>query len=209
VTRAIRAESRRALVALKTYCEQDPRRRYPEEISAAAWIDSIGGWVTPLLGGFSLASVIALSGNPGNSRWPGAAILALTIAALILILTVQAAQVARRSLTQRADLPIWGQVLYWRSEPGFPEQAYRERDKALVTSKTWYKRARLWYHCGVIALLIGLALALVPNKQGTQAAFQWIASAVAAVAVIAQVVWRLSQNLLPSVRREKSLAHWW
>jgi uncharacterized protein YndB with AHSA1/START domain len=209
VVRAIKAESKRTLLALKAYCEQDPRQRYPGEIGAASWIDSIGGWATPLLGGFSLASVIAVSGNAGNSRWPGAAIVALTIAALILIVTVQAAQVARRALAQRADLPIWGSVHDRSPESGFVEEACRETDRALVAAKTWYKRARRLYHCGIIALLTGLALVLVPSKADTQAKLQLSASALAAFAVIAYVAWRIRQNLFPSVRREKSLAPWW
>ncbi len=208
MVRAIRANSRRTLLALRAYCEQDSQQRYPGEVGAAAWIDSIGGWASPLLGGFSLASVVVVVTNTKDFRWPGAAILALTIAALILILSVQTAPIARRSLTVRADLPIWGQVHDLRSKPQNPEEAYRARDEALVTAKTWYKRARLFYHCGIIALLIGLALVLVPTKEeGIEAALQWIASAAAAAAGIAEIIYRLRQKLLPW--RKKSQTPWW
>jgi hypothetical protein len=117
--------------------EQDSRQRYSGEIGAAAWIDSIGGWTTPLLGGFSLASVVAVASNTGAFRWPGAAILALAIAALVLILTVQTAQSARRPFAVRADLPTWGKPDDQNSKPRLKEEAYREREEALVQAKIW------------------------------------------------------------------------
>lgn len=154
--------------------------------------------------------MIVVATNRTDFRWPGAAILALTIAALILIITPQAAQIARRSLTVRANLPIWGQVHDSPSKPQIPEEACRAWDEALVSAKKWYKWARLIYHCGIRALLIGLALVLVPNKEeGIQAALQWIASAAAAAAAIAETIYRLRWKLLPSAARKKSPTPWW
>jgi hypothetical protein len=42
-------------------------------------IDSVAGVASPLLAGFSLASVIVVSDDARNFRWPGAAILALAV----------------------------------------------------------------------------------------------------------------------------------
>jgi len=42
-----------------------------------------------LLAGFSLASVIVVTSEAGKFRWPGAAVLALTTAAVLLIASVQ------------------------------------------------------------------------------------------------------------------------
>ena len=55
------------------------------------WIDSIGTVTLPLLAGFSITAVVVVSDDAANFRWPGATILALAFAALVLIVAVQCA----------------------------------------------------------------------------------------------------------------------
>jgi len=63
--------------------------------TAENWTKSVGDVAAPLLAGFSFTSVIVLSDDAGAFRWPGEAILALTIAAIALIAAVQCAKYAR------------------------------------------------------------------------------------------------------------------
>jgi protein-S-isoprenylcysteine O-methyltransferase Ste14 len=163
----------------------DPCGRTPEEVADAAWIKSVGGVTTPLLGGFSLAAVIMVSDGATSSRWAGPAILVLAFAAVVLIAAVQFAQVAGRSYEARADLPV-------RVETS----AEHEDDSSGMSGKRaiafeWAQqrgnRARSLYHIGTNALLLGLALALVPPKGGTWEYLLWIAAVVTFLAFLLQV----------------------
>src|SRR5438105_3330012 len=48
------------------------------------WMTTVTN-VSGFLAGFGLATVVVIAGGPGNFRWPGAALLALTIASVALI----------------------------------------------------------------------------------------------------------------------------
>ena len=52
-------------------------------------MDSVASVAAPLLAGFSLASVLLVSDDAVNFRWPGAAIVALAVASVALIGAVQ------------------------------------------------------------------------------------------------------------------------
>ena len=60
-------------------------RRFNEDL----FIKAVGDVAAPLLAGFSLASVIMVTASIGQFRWPGGAILLLTIAAVSFIATVR------------------------------------------------------------------------------------------------------------------------
>lgn len=62
---------------------------------------------SPLLAGFSLASVVIVSNDAANFRWPGAVILTLSIAAVTLIGAVQCAFNTRQHLWSGADVRSW------------------------------------------------------------------------------------------------------
>ena len=52
------------------------------------WMSTVTN-VSGFLAGFSLASVVVIAGGPGVFRWPGWAVLALTIASMVLIVAAQ------------------------------------------------------------------------------------------------------------------------
>jgi len=53
------------------------------------WAESVGNVAAPLLAGFSLTSVIMISEDAGKFRWPDAAIVSLTVAAVTLIVALE------------------------------------------------------------------------------------------------------------------------
>jgi len=59
------------------------------DASMVTWADSVGTVASPLLAGFSLASVIAVVEEPTKFYWEGATIIGLTVAAITLIAAVQ------------------------------------------------------------------------------------------------------------------------
>jgi hypothetical protein len=68
--------------------------------------------VSGFLAGFSLASIIVMTGDPQKFRWPGLAALFLTIAAVVLILTAQRSQLVVRNPRRYEKWRGWIFVLY-------------------------------------------------------------------------------------------------
>jgi uncharacterized membrane protein HdeD (DUF308 family) len=60
------------------------------------WAESVGTVASPLLAGFSLASVVVVAGDPQKFYWAGAAIVGLTVAAITLIAAVQTSKYVHR-----------------------------------------------------------------------------------------------------------------
>jgi hypothetical protein len=167
-----------------------PGVRTPEEVADATWVKSVGGVATPLLGGFSLASVIVVSDDAAKFRWPGPAILALTVAAVVLIAAVQFAQVASGSYEARADLSMYGRKYNEHKDPmpEFEQEGYDQRASALAQAQHMSKWTRNLYHVGTDALMLGLVLALAPKQEGAEGDLRWCAFSVAAVVFVLQVL---------------------
>ena len=151
-------------------------------------IDSVAGVASPLLAGFSLASVIVVSDDARNFRWPGAAILALAVAAVVLIGAVQCGYNARQYLWSGADVHSWWPEMQGGSE--LETLLAGEQADAFGRWQAWSSWTRLTYDCGILALLAGLALALPPqHEMGLQNALRWTASGVAFVACAGEAYW--------------------
>jgi len=76
------------------------------------WMSTVTN-VSGFLAGFGLATVVVIAGGPGNFRWPGAAVLALTIASVALIVAAQESRQGAyyyEKSTKRARQLIW--ILY-------------------------------------------------------------------------------------------------
>jgi hypothetical protein len=73
----------------------------PAEERLKRWINSVGTVTLPLLAGFSITSVVVVSDDAANFRWPGATILALALAALTLVVAVQCAYHAHVYLSNK------------------------------------------------------------------------------------------------------------
>jgi CHASE1-domain containing sensor protein len=143
--------------------------------SLDAWIKSVGDISAPVLAGFSVTVVIVVSDNAGSFRWPGWAILALTVAAIALIATLQCARHALKNRWPRADEAIAPKlrkhIWYLKLTPG--ERAW-----------FWRRRTRNFYHSGLTALLAGLALTLAPPSGAREEGVRWLASGLAFVACL-------------------------
>ena len=145
------------------------------------WTKSVGDVAAPLLAGFSFTSVIVVSSSVEHFRWPGEAILALTIAATMLIAAVQCAKyVLDESWTgpSRSEASAKLPVIFFRT---------------LLRTGGWSSWTRRFYHLGVVALLAGLAFALAPqHATGGQEILRWVASVLAFVACGLETVYFLT-----------------
>lgn len=128
------------------------------------WVNSVGTVTLPLLAGFSITAVVVVSEDPANFRCPGATILVLAFAALVLIAAVQCAYHAHVYLSNRGP-------------------AYKR-------GVTWAKRTRWFYDAGLLALLAGLALIVAPHgAPGIQADVRWAATVLACLAFLGEGIW--------------------
>jgi hypothetical protein len=136
----------------------------PTEARLKRWINSVGTVTLPLLAGFSITSVVVVSDDVANFRWPGATILALAVAALTLVVAVQCAYHAHVYLS--------------KEDP--------DHNKGL----TWAKRTRWLYDFGLFTVLGGLALIVVPPRaEGVEADLRWVAFGLACAACLGEFVW--------------------
>jgi len=60
------------------------------------WAESVGNVASPVLAGFSLASVVLVAGDPQKYYRAGAAIVSLTVAAITLIGALQSSKYVHR-----------------------------------------------------------------------------------------------------------------
>ena len=162
-----------------------PKWKKPAPLGYGPAVDSVGTVAAPLLSGFSLASAVLVANNADDFRWPGAAMLALTIAAVTLIGAVECAFHARKYLWSEADVRAWWPEMEVGSELETLLRA--EQAKAMRRWKAWTTWMRAAYDAGILALLAGLGLTLAPQSGiGTQAGLRWTASCVAFAACAAE-----------------------
>jgi len=165
-----------------------PKWRKPAPLGYGNAIDSVGSVASPLLAGFSLASVIVVADDADHFRWPGATVLALGIAAAILIGAVQCAYNARQYLWSASEVSNWWPDMKEGSER---ETLLRgEQSVGFHHWEVWARWTRITYYCGILALLAGLALALPPQHgTGMQNSLRWAACGVVFAACFGEAVW--------------------
>jgi hypothetical protein len=169
---------------------------------------AVGEVAAPLLAGFSVTLIGVVAQDPTALRWPGAALLALTVAAVLLLTCVQAAFFARQNFWTRDDLLQW-----YVEEPPEPLLGAFKAMQATAISRwlRWIGRARAAYNAGLTVLLVAVALVLAPpidygtkHVVGTEAALRWIAFGFALACAAAEIVWwawpRLAGPLTKLVR---------
>jgi MFS family permease len=167
---------------------QVPKWRKPRPLGYGNAVESLGSVASPLLAGFSLASVIMTSDDAANFRWPGMVIFALAVAAVLLIAAVQFGYNARQYFWSAADVREW-----W---PDMQDGSDREtvlREEQGVAFGRWRKWTwwmRMAYNLGVLALMAGLAFALAPRSDSdTQADWRWVAVWFVFAACVAEAGW--------------------
>jgi len=156
----------------------------------------------PLLAGFSITVIAAVAASSDKFRWPGAALLTLTLATVLLVASLQFGFTARQHLYSAADVAAW-----WAQEdldqPGRSERLQREQHRDYTTWERWSSKARMAYNAGITVLAVGVALVLAPphSAHHSEAVLRWIAAAAAAAGALGEIVW----GAVPMVRRKLEL----
>jgi hypothetical protein len=162
----------------------------PSPLGYSAAMDSVGTVASPLLAGFSLASVVVISEDSGNFRWPGIGILALSVAAILFLAALEASFNARRFIWSAADVAAWWPEIKRGSTD--EDNLRAQQTWAFGLWENWVRWARRMYNGGVLALFIGLSSAIPPPPGAhTEAALRWVAAGVVFMAFIAELVWMI------------------
>ncbi len=163
--------------------------RPPTPLGYPRSIESAGGLAAPLLAGaaFTMTSIFlqGIGPGPGFTRWPNVALTLFVLAGLAQIVAVQCAVWARRYDVAPDELAAWypdelprGRPTVWlRNVQG----AHAER------ASRWAGRTRAAYHLGIVSLLAGVAIALVPP--GGIPAARWVTIGLASAGAPAELAW--------------------
>ncbi|MFF7892251.1 hypothetical protein ACFZDI_10045 [Streptomyces sp. NPDC007907] len=147
----------------------------------------------PLLAGACIATVGVLGSDGDKFRWPGPAMLLLTLAFVVLIASVQYGFHARRHFYSPADIDDW-----------YPPGARRPTEETLRSAQRrdlaeWRRMSRRGstaYNMGIVLLGTGVTLVLAPPETASleHATCRWAAVTVTAVGSLAELEWILRQE---------------
>jgi MFS family permease len=185
--------------------------RRSEPVGYGIGLTSFATFAAPLLAGFSLTTIVTLSGTLDNRGTRGdIAIAAFSVATVLMLFTLQAGLVA----SQRAIPPDQRASLH-------PEARHYGEWMRRLRSDQWrdeklawgiYVRCRWTYNLGIIAFIGGLIALLIPNKWDDPhpgPVFRIIAFVVAIIAILIEIALtlgkptRLSNWLIPGFAGSK------
>ena len=131
----------------------------------------------PLLAGAAVATAGVLGADGAQFRWPGPAMLCLTLAAIALIGSIQLAFRARGYLYSPAELRDWWDGVGAPSDEVLQQEQRRDFERW----RLWVNRAALIYNLGVVLLGCGVAGVLAPPAEASEAhaGTRWLAAAAA------------------------------
>ena len=168
----------------------------PELYGEAEALNVMGTIAAPLLGGFSLASmVLTVTITTSETRWPDAALLLFMLAAVLFVGTLQFMFVARRYQASPSDLKAW-----------WPDAEQPQRMKKLQNEQKWHargfrrwsRRALVLYRTALLCLQAALTMLAVPAvSHGQVSVLRWSAVAVGGAAFTAQAVWIIGNFICP------------
>jgi hypothetical protein len=143
-------------------------------------VDSAAGVVSPLLGGFSFALIGLIVQDASALRWPGLALALFVIAGLSFIAAVQCGFWAKQWVTTPSEIEEWR-----------PNDTVEEtQDDQRIHRhgfKLWARRLRFTYRLGIVTLLAGVTVALVPVTDMN--ALRKLAVLIAAIGLAAELSW--------------------
>jgi MFS family permease len=152
-------------------------------------IQVAGTAAAPLLAGFSLTLVVLVVQQEKTIRWPSVALLFLLGGSICFVGAVQAAFWARQYQVTPSEVVEWC--------PDNTDERRRLIQRVHQRgARTWTSRFTRLYQIGIIALFVGVALALVP--QGDASGVRVAAVVLAGLGAAMELMWIFSIWVLAS-----------
>jgi hypothetical protein len=134
--------------------------------------------------------------QPSSLAWPSPALALLVLAAIALITSVQCGFWARHYVVTPAEIAAWWPMM----DPKDRWNRVREVQwHAAHHYQRWDRYTRITYAAGIVALWLGVGVALVPDHPS---AYRWVPVALAWSAALAEVVWSLAALADPGSVRQ-------
>ena len=165
---------------------------YPAPFGQTASTLTLGTAAAPLLAGFSVALIgLILQVPPDRLEEPDLALLALVVAVLLLIAAQQAVMRAQRMYIPPNEWADWLSLV--REDEPRKADLNEDLKEHLRRHVPWLRVARNAYNAGIVLLLLGVAIALVPevDRVSDIPLARALASCVAALGAAAELVWVL------------------
>jgi hypothetical protein len=176
----------------------------PSPLGQGEAVERLSFVAAPLLASGSLALLGVIAQSEERFRWPGFSLLILTVAAILLIFSVQAGSQARSTFYSPADIADW-----WPEDLQADDWDWVKEEHArdFENWNRWSNRSRLAFNMGVVALLVAVSATLAPqgNEFLTQSSLRWAASAVAAIAAIVEAGLSLARYVFARRTRHRLL----
>src|SRR5688572_17976474 len=146
-------------------------------------LEQSGSTATPLLAGFALTMASLVLTSAHSFRLPDIVLVLLTVSVVSLVMSVQAAQWTRTFRVRPEEVQAW-----------WPKMNADQRESCILDirehhhlRKTWARRQRLTYRLGLLALLSGFAVALVPPD--SVSVMRWVAFGVGCFGFALELLW--------------------
>lgn len=159
----------------------------PAPFGAPAAVQSLSGTAAPLLAGFCLTVLTLVLQGPGQFRYPGAMLLLLTSAIVLLLTCVQCGFWARQYFAAPDEAASW--FPDFESSPERRDRVQEEQRSYYAAYLFWANLARLTYAMGIVAVYSALAASLVPTTDSPGSRLRVVAALVFTLAAVAEVAW--------------------
>lgn len=163
----------------------------PDPYGAFAAVDGLGGVASPLLAGFAVTLIALVIQVEAHLRWPNAVLVLLGLAAVLFLQVVQLNARAKGYAVTPA------QAREWYADFASPERQKVVHWELRHHYACWahlVRRTRTRYNLGVLVLLTGIAIMLVPRGKGLDAV-RISAIAVIALGALVEVLELVAQRL--------------
>jgi hypothetical protein len=167
--------------------ETGPVWRAPWPYGDFAAAESAGSVASPLLAGFCFALIGLIVPEGKGIRWPDLALALLVAGGFSFIAAVQCGTWARQWTVTPQELDEWS--------PGEELARIQAEQRAhFVGFSTWSRRLRFTYRCGIVALLAGVMVMLIPSSHITL--MRGLVIGTAAFGLLLECLWIASGWLL-------------
>ncbi|MEU1755639.1 hypothetical protein ABZ436_23680 [Micromonospora matsumotoense] len=156
----------------------------PNPYGAYASTEGFGGIAAPLLAAAAITLLGLVLQIEANLRWPGLSLLLLGVASVLMLRAVQCNALARGYAVTPAEAFAWYPDA---DDPQRRRVVFQELARHRAAWRFWVGRARRHYNLGVLFLLLGTVVILVPAEARALTPVRWLAIGVVGLGCAVEV----------------------
>ncbi|MFG1904080.1 hypothetical protein [Micromonospora carbonacea] len=173
----------------------------PNPYGAYTAAEGLGGIAAPLLAAAAVTLLGLVLQIEADLRWPSLSLLLLGAATVLMLRVVQCNARARGYAVTPGDALAWYPDA---DDPQRRQAVFRELERHRAAWRFWIGSARRQYNLGVLLLLLGTMVLLVPAKATALTPVRWLAIGVLGLGCAAEAL-----AILLGWWRPLWLTRWW